>query len=291
MMSGQTWLATELQIIFRAVRKVFRDGGKDLASAIAYWAFFSIFPLLLGMSAAAGYMLRSETAQERLFELVTSSLPGSAELVQKNVDSVVATRGTFGVVAIVGLFWSGSAAFGAISRAINRALQAKRPHPFFLSKLRYFSMTVASTVLLGVSIAISASLEVVTNLDFQALERLGIDPDAVNQMAGTLSGLAFAFLTFALIYKVTPYVDTRWRQVVPGALLAAVGFEVVKRAFLFYLSRAANFEAVYGSLSSIIVLLLWLYLSAWVLLIGADYNIVRWRERHGETDPAVGTTG
>ena len=102
-MSRKSWLASELQILFKAIQKASRDNGKDLASAIAYWAFFSIFPLLLGMSAAAGYFLRSEIAQERLFELVTNSLPGSAELVQKNVDSVVAARGTFGVVAIIGL--------------------------------------------------------------------------------------------------------------------------------------------------------------------------------------------
>ena len=102
-------------------------------------------------------------------------------------------------------------------------------------------------------------------------------------------GFAFAFATFALIYKVTPYVETRWRQVIPGALVGAAVFELVKRAFLFYLGRVADFEAMYGSLSSIIVLLLWLYVSALVLLLGAEYNIVRWRSRHPEeSEPSDG---
>ena len=290
-MSRQTWLGSELQILLKAIRKGFQDHGKDLSSAIAFWAFFSLFPLLLGMSALAGYFLKSMAAREQLFELVANSLPGSADLVQRNVDSVVAGRGTLGIAAIIGLLWSGSAVFGAITRAINRAVGARRKHPFFLSKLRYFFMALASTLLLGLSIGTSAALEVVASLDFTVLERLGIDPESINQVAGTLTGLALTFLTFALIYKVTPYVDIRWRQVVPGALLGALVFELVKRGFLFYLARVANFEAVYGSLSSIIVLLLWLYVSAWVLIIGAEYNIVRWHERHGETDPAEGAAG
>ena len=280
-MSRQTWLASEVQIIFKAIRKGLQDHGKDLSSAIAFWAFFSIFPLLLGMSAAAGYFFRSMEAQERLFELVANSLPGSADLVQRNVDSVVAGRGTLGIAAIIGLIWSGSAVFGAITRAINLAVGAQRKHPFFLSKLRSFFLALAAALLLGLSIATSAALEVVAALDFSMLERLGIDPDSINQVAGTLAGLVLTFLTFALIYKMTPYVDTRWRQVVPGALLGAFVFEFVKRGFLFYLARVADFEAVYGSLSSIIVLLLWLYVSAWVLIIGAEYNIVRWQARHG----------
>jgi len=78
-----------------------------------------------------------------------------------------------------------------------------------------------------------------------------------------------------LIYKLAPYVETRWRQVFPGALLAALLFELVKAAFVFYLDRVAHFEAVYGSLSSMIVMLLWLYLSALILVLGAEYNIVR----------------
>ena len=287
-MSRQTWLASELQILLKAIRKGFQDHGKDLASAIAFWAFFSLFPLLLGMSALAGYFLKSMEAQERLFELVANSLPGSADLVQRNVDSVVAGRGTLGIAAIIGLIWSGSAVFGAITRAINMAVGAPRKHPFFLSKLRSFFMALAATLLLGLSIGTSAALEVVASLDFKVLERLSIDPESINQVAGTLTGLALTFLTFALIYKMTPYVDTRWRQVVPGALLGALFFEVVKRAFLFYLARVANFEAVYGSLSSIIVLLLWLYVSAWVLIIGAEYNIVRWHARHGDERVAPG---
>jgi membrane protein len=148
---------------------------------------------------------------------------------------VVRVRGTLGVVGIVGLLWSASAGFGAITRAINQTLGAKRSNPFFLSKVRYFLMTVAVSIFLVLSVGVTASLEVLANLDL-------------------------------------------------GALLGAAVFELGKRGFLFYLGRVANFEAVYGSLSSIIVLLMWLYVSALVLLLGAEYNIVRWQAHSPGTE-------
>jgi membrane protein len=197
---------------------------------------------------------------------------------------VVRVRGTLGVVGIVGLLWSASAGFGAITRAINQTLGAKRSNPFFLSKVRYFLMTVAVSIFLVLSVGVTASLEVLANLDLGALRRLGVEPGTIESVTGWLTGFAFAFFTFALIYKVTPYVETRWRQVVPGALLGAAVFELGKRGFLFYLGRVANFEAVYGSLSSIIVLLMWLYVSALVLLLGAEYNIVRWQAHSPGTE-------
>jgi membrane protein len=281
-------VTSELEILYRAVRKGIRDHARDHAAAIAFWIFFSIFPLLLGVFSVAGYLLVSETAQARLTELVARSLPGSAHFVRGNLEDVIRVRGTLGVVGIIGLLWSASAGFGAITRAINQTLGARRSKPFFLSKVRYFLMTVAVSVLLILSVGVAAALEVLANPDTDVLRRLGIEPGMIESVTGLLTGFVFAFVMFALVYKVTPYVETRWRQVLPGALLGAAVFELGKHAFMLYLGRVADFEAVYGSLSSIIVLLLWLYFSAFVLLIGEEYNIVRWTERHG-TD--VGSHG
>ena len=138
-------------------------------------------------------------------------------------------------------------------------------------------MTVAVSVLIVLSVVVTASLGILANVDLSLLERVGLEPGLLGRLAASLTGLISAFLVFALIYKETPYIETRWRQVLPGAILAALVFELGNHGFLFYLSRVANFEAVYGSLSSIIVLLRWLYFSALVLVFGAEYNIVRWR--------------
>jgi YihY family inner membrane protein len=152
--------------------------------------------------------------------------------------------------------------------------------------MRYFFMAVAVSLLMIMSISITLALEIVLESSF--LTRFGLEAVEVSRLKSWLLSFLLIFLTFALIYKLAPYLKVRWRQVLPGALLAAALFELVKTAFVLYLDRVANFEAVYGSLSSIIVLLLWLYLSAFILVYGAEYNIVRWKARPVAAETAPG---
>lgn len=272
-LTNRSGVARELGLLVQTVRESLHDHAKDLAAAIAFWAFFSIFPLLIGILALAGYFLRSAELQARIFEIVIEMFPGSASLIQDNLDAVVEYRGTMSLVGIGGLLWTASKGFGAITRAVNRAIGAQRTHHFLLSKVRYFSMAVAVSVMAIVSIGITLVLEIV--IETPLVARLGIDGLEISRLKSWGLSFLLIFLTFGLIYKLAPYVETRWRDVVRGALLAAVLFELLKAAFVLYLDRVAHFEAVYGSLSSIIVMLLWLYLSALILVFGAEYNIVR----------------
>ena len=274
-------MKNELRIVLQAVRKSLDDQVNDLAAAIAYWALFSIFPLLIGALSLAGYFLDSVEVQTRIYELVTDLLPGSADLVKKSLVSVVRYRGSMGLIGILMLLWTASKGLAAVTRAVNRALGTERPHSYVVSKLRFFAMTAAVTVLVVVSIAIVVAIEIFFQPSF--LARLGLTQIDISRVQGWLVSFLFVFCMFALIYRMTPYIKVRWRQILPGALFAAILFEMGKVGFVVYLERAAGLEAIYGSLSSILVLLLWLYLSALVLVYGAEYNIVRWEFRQ-QTD-------
>ena len=278
--NGPGWLKKEFGLLVQTVREALKDQAKDLAAAIAFWAFFSIFPLLIGVLSLAGYFLQASELQARILQVVSDMFPGSAGLIRDNIEAVVEYRGAMSWVGIVGLFWTGGKAFGAITRAVNRAIGAKRTHFFLLSKVRYFLMAVAVAVLAITSIAVTVAFEIVLEPSF--LNRFGFEAVEVSRLKSWVFSFLLIFLTFALIYKVTPYVQVRWRQVLPGAVLAAVLFELGRAAFVLYLDRIAHFEAVYGSLSSIIVLLLWLYVSALILIYGAEYNIVRARASAAE---------
>ncbi len=273
------------RLLFQAIRKSAEDHAKDLAAAIAYWSFFSIFPLVIAILSVAGYFLGSSEAQVRVYRLVTDSLPGSADFVQGLVTDVVEHRGTLGLVGLLGLLWTASKGFGAVTRAVNRAVGAKRSHPFFLSKLRHLLVTAVCSALLLISLGTTTAVEVV--LRPSMLEPLGLDLPLLSRFQGTVTNLLLAVLLFAVVYKITPYVRASWGQVLPGALLAALLFEVLKACFVVYLERGTDLEALYGSLSSIIVLLLWLYLSAWVLILGAEFNIVRFQARSKRASEAV----
>lgn len=272
-MNVKTAVRREFGRLVQTVRESLHDNAKDLAAAIAFWTFFAIFPLLIGVISLAGYFLESAQLQARIGEAVASMFPGSASLIRDNIEAVVRYRGAMSWIGIAGLLWSAGKGFGAVTRAVNRAIGAKRTHSPLLSKLRSFLMAVAVSILLILSLGITVVVEIVLEPSF--LARFGLPPVEVPSLEGWAVGFVIVFLIFALIYKLAPYVAVRWRQVWPGALLAAGLFEVCKTLFVFYLDRIAHFEAIYGSLSSIIVLLLWLYVSALILVFGAEYNIVR----------------
>ena len=267
----------ELGLLIQTVRQTLRDHGEDLAATIAFWSFFSVFPLLIVVLSLAGYLLESVQLQSRIYEVVSDLLPGSAILVRENLEAVVRYRGTMTWVGIVGLLWTAGKGFGAVTRAVNRALGVKQTQFYLLSQLRYVFMAFSVSILMIISIGITVAVEIL--LEPALLYRLGIDAVEVSRLQGWILSLVLVFLIFALVYRLAPCVKVQWHQVLPGALLAALLFELGKTVFVLYLDRIAHFEAIYGSLSSIIVLLLWLYLSALILILGAEYNIVRWKAR------------
>lgn len=265
-------------VILRAIEKSNQDYAKDMAASIAYFSFFSLFPLLVGVVAGASLFLDRVEIQSRLDRILAGEFPGSADFLRTNLEALIELRGVAGVASVVGLLWSASKMFGALSRGINIALAVPKDHPFYLSKLRYFAMTVVVSVLLLVAVGASTALDVVTQVD---LTRFGIDTSAFASLGGHVASFAYVSMMVSLLYKIVPHERPQWREVVPGALVAALLFEVGKALFVLYLDNVSSLEAVYGSLTSVIVLLLWLYFSARVLLFGAEIIAAR-REAHQE---------
>lgn len=275
-------MKTELLILVETLKKAKRDRANDLAATIAFWAFFSIFPLLIGILTLSSHFLESSSLQVRINEAVAEMLPGSAELVKDNLQAVVEYRGPMGLVALLGLFWAASKGFASMTRAVNQALGLHSDNKFILGKLRHVAMAAAVSVLAIVSLGITVVLEVVLEPAF--LSRFDMDPVEISRVQSWATSFLLVFLIFALIYRLTPYAAVTWSQVLPGALRATVLFELGKTGFVVYLEKMANLQAIYGSLSSIIVLLLWLYVSALILILGAEYNIVRWRFRNEKAE-------
>ncbi len=270
-----------LGLFVRTVEKALQDGAKDAAASIAYFSFFSLFPLLLALVVGATFLFEPLDMQARLDDFLSQSLPGSAELVGEILEGVIRLRGSVGLLSVLALLWSASAAFGAASRAINRAWQTTTDTPFYVSRLGYVAICLAVSLLFFLSAGVTAVAELVVGLNQSWLDTLGIS-DWLTRSGARLLSFAFLFSMFALLYKVMPRAQTRWSEIWPGALFAAVLVEGAKYLFVRYLEDVANLEAVYGSLSSVIVLLLWLYLTAWILVLGAELIDVRRSETRVE---------
>ncbi len=258
--------------LVRAAKKSNADYAKDMAASIAYFGFFSLFPLLTGVIAGASLFLDRAKIQSRLDRMLADEFPGSADFLRTNIDTLIDLRGAAGVASVIGLFWSASKMTGAVSRGLNRALAIPRDHAFYLSKLRNFGMTVFVSLLLLMAVGVSMIVDVLMQFD---LFPEALDGTILAALGSQVASFGFVFVMLGIIYRLVPYERPSWGEVVPGALVAALLFQLGKRLFVLYLDKASSLEAVYGSLSSVIVLLLWLYFSARVLLYGIELIAVR----------------
>jgi membrane protein len=229
-------------LVVRAALKSHRDQARDMAASIAYFSFFSLFPLLLGAVAAASLFLDWTEIESRLDTVLTDAHPGSATLVKDNLEALVRLRGAAGLVSALGLLWAAGKVLGAVSRGINNALGQTRTHSFFLEPLRHVLLMGAVSILLFLSLAVSTALELLAGRESGPLAE-GL-AGLLAFADGHAASFVIVFINLASLYSLLPYVSPSWRDILPGALLAALLFELGKTGFVIYLEHTADLEAV-----------------------------------------------
>lgn len=255
-------------VLIRAANKSSGNSDKDMAAGITYYTFLSLFPLILGLAALGGFFLKSADVQSRVHDLLVEILPVSSDFVARIIESLINVRGAAGITSIVVLLWSGSKMVGALTRGINRALGLQRPFAMFLSSLRYFGLTLIVAFIVFIMMALAPTVEVLAELE---LEVIGDRWNAIlDVVAGRMAGLLLTGALITAVYWLAPYKRLAFHSLLPGIFVATAMIEVGKQVFALYIKFASDYSAVYGSVSSIIVLLLWLYFSARVLLYGAE---------------------
>ena len=278
-------IVREFGLLTARTAKAFgRDDGSHMAAGIAYYAIFSIFPLLLGVLALGGLIFGSEEAQVRLFDFLAEQFPGIADnpALQENIESLVRVRGALGAVSLLALFWSGSAVFGALHRTMNRVWGAVEPRAFPVRKGREVLMALGVGLVFFVSIAMSTIQGTVVD----QLHVLNV-PERIIAIwrTGIVTALALLLNTavFTFIYRFVPNTSVSMSHVLPAALLAAGGFELSKYAFVWYLGSFATYDLVYGSISAVVVLMLWSYVASNILVFcGEVAHTYGWMRDNGE---------
>jgi membrane protein len=257
-------------LVWRVILGMGQDDASHLAAGVAYYAIFSVIPLLLGLLAILGLVLNSPDLQQRFLDLVTANIPGSSGFVTNNVGQIVKWRGALGIGAIIGLLWFGRAVFAAMSRAINRAWGIRKDRPFYIALPQQMAMTAILGSLVLLSTISSSVIQLLNNEIFGAsrqepLADLGLSYIALYGIPSIIT-----LVTFLLIYRFVPNRKMRWNYIWPGALIAAVLFETAKILFFWYLETFAVYDQIYGSLASAMAFLFWAYWSSLILILGAE---------------------
>jgi membrane protein len=269
-----------VELAVRTAKELSEDDVSHMAAGVAYYALFSIFPLLLGLIAVMGFFLEPDQVEARVQDMTSGFLPGSEQLVADNISAVIGFRGALGVFSLLGLLWSGSAMFGALNRAINRAWDIHTDRPIYINKPRQLLMAMSVGALFTISLSSAAVVRTSEDLERLDIPVLSLFAHTAGQIALQVISLSLMIVIFLMIYKFMPNTKTYWKYVWPGAITGALLFELAKNLFIVYLGRWASYQNVYGSIAPVIVLLLWAYVSSLILLLGAEISSEYERLKH-----------
>ena len=246
------------------------DGASFLAQAVAFNAIFAAIPLSLVIVAMFGYIYGTADGSERALGTIDRFAPQIYDLVSSNLPSVVAYRGISGVVGLAGLIWSAKNVFGAVSYGLDRSLGIPTRHFAIEMLIALVLVPIVGVVLI---LATAVPLIITYVVRSTGLESLRVVP----QIGSYAFSLAFVFVMSALVYTYLPNRRAGWTFGIPGAAVTAIGYSVAQVAFAIY-STHSNFLLIYGTLSAVFAVMLWVYFISMIFLFGAHVS-AQWEVR------------
>ena len=281
---------TWTELVKRTVRETISDNALGLAAQLAFYFLLALVPAIAFVVAVASFF------PPRLLGDMVSSLAGFAppdvvRILREQLDGLAG--GANGGILTAGLamaLWSSSAAIVSIIDAMNRAYDIEEGRPWWQVRLTAIVLTVGLAVFVVVAFALVL-----------------VGPDVADRLlSGGQLGAAFAMtwkivqwpivmaiiaVAIACINYFAPDAEQDWAWVTPGAVLATILWLVASLAFKFYLARFGDYNATYGSLGGVVILMLWFYLSGLAILIGAEMNAeIEHASPHGK-DPGEKVLG
>jgi YihY family inner membrane protein len=267
----RSWLGRVWRIVCITFRKYFETDGEQRAASFAYYAFFALFPLILLFVTVGSMFINQAHVSSAVIEFVGNYIPmgdDSENAVIKTINGVVQSWKPAGVIAIVAVIWSALGLFHALVRGINRAWGTLE-YPWWKMPIKNLYMTgiVGSALLIGVvAPAIVSAVEAFTwrqKIPF-GVEMLVL----VFSLTRILLPTVVLFYGFAMFYKFAPRRRTTFREIWLAALLVSLLLQMLQYLFVLYVKKFPTFNAVYGAFGGVVALLMWIYLSGSIIILG-----------------------
>jgi len=207
----------------------------------------------------------SQDALDRVMSTIRGATPASTAFVRDILADLVRSRGALGIIGISTLLWVGSEIVVTLENAMNVVWEVEA-RPFWKSRLLAIGVTMLMIVLGLSSIAATWVMAAVRGKDIW-----GVGNQAwLWTLAGIFLPAVLGFGLFLLFYKLLPNTTVSWKKAAIGAAFAAIAWELAKQIFGFYLNNIANYSSLYGSLAGLVILIVWVYYSAIIILVGAE---------------------
>jgi len=271
------WLA----ILKRSIREFKHDDITDRAAALTYYGVLALFPAVLVLVSILG-LLGKSTTQQVLSNLGQVAPGGVNTFLTNVVTQVQGKAGAAGVAGIIGIviaLWSTSSYVAAFMRASNAIYDVDEGRPIWKTG----PIRLVTTVALVVMLVIAAAIVVLTGpIANQVGTAFGIGHAAVLiwDIAKWPVLLIIVSVMFSLLYKASPNVrQPAFRWISAGGILAVILWLIASGLFAVYVSFSGTYNKTYGSLATVIIFLVWLWISNIAILLGAEFNAETQRER------------
>lgn len=264
----QKTLLHPLRVALYAFKRLGEERGAEAAAGIAYYSFFSLFPLLLVIVAVGSSILKIPGAEAEILEFLSSIFPFSGDLVTQNIEQVLQARGSVGALALVALIWSGSGAFFVLASNINRAWPDTDKRAFLMKRLMAILMLLVLLILL-------LALLILRNVVPLILSSMNGGEYILGNLHYFSSFMIFGtiFVGLLILYRWLPNRHVPLAAGAWGSLVASLALMGATKGFAWYLrSGLAKYNLVYGSLGAIAILLFWIYILSFIILFGTHLS-------------------
>ena len=260
------------QVVKRGWREASDDQVPLLGAGVAFFGFLSLFPTLAAFTLIYGLVADPATISSQTQSLTASLPPEAAALLVGQLDQLAsAPQQSLGwglVLAIVLAVWSASGGVGNLITAINIAYDETKKRGFVKDKLLALGVTVGAVIFMALVVALVAGIPVVLGfLDVNGPLRWVVEVVRWVLLAGLV------MLALAVLYRLAPDREApKFRWVSAGAVVGTVLWLVASAAFTLYVTLFGNYTKTYGALAGVVLLMLWLWLTSYAILLGAEIN-------------------
>ncbi|PWI25314.1 ribonuclease [Kurthia sibirica] len=262
--------------------KAFIQGVKeaDVSSAgaqLAYFFLLSMFPLLLFVLTLLPFL---NLPQEQVFSMLENILPEQVHsLIESTISDIMKSRsGGLLSIGIIATLWSASNGVNSLVKNLNRSYGMKETRPFLVAR----GMSLVFTVLLIGLVIVALVLPVFGRaIGVFLFSTIGIEDSFLTlwNYVRLIMPPILIFTVLVMLYWIAPNITLYFKSAIPGAIFSTVAWVLISFAFSYYVNNFSNYSRTYGSIGGIIILMLWLYITGIVLVIGGQLNVTIQRRK------------
>ncbi len=252
--------------------RIGKDDAAGLSAQLAYYFLLSLFPMLIFLLTLIPLF---NVSPDTITNMIAKNAPGETSKMITEVVTDVMKNANGGLLSfgLIAALWSASNGMTALMNAFNVSYEVEDARNPIVAKLLSVLFTVVMVVVFGVALALPVFGEQIGNYLFG---QFGLESQFkwVFSLIKVILPLIITFIVFVTLYAIAPNIKLKFKSVIPGALFATIVWIGASFLFGYYVSNFGNYSKTYGSIGGVIVLMLWLYLTGFIIIIGAQINAI-----------------